>query len=152
MAFSVNKVTILGNVTREPELRFTPKGTPVCSLDLATNRSIKDETVSTGWRDIPTYHRIRVWGKTGERVAKIPKGAKVYVEGRLENRTYEKDGQKHYVTEIVAEDVIDCSPRTKAQVEPTTPAPETPAAQESVEEPGATPENPVAVNPEDIPF
>lgn len=104
MAFSVNKVTLLGNVARDPELRYTPNGTAVATMSIATNRSIKK---GDQWEDVASFHRVTVWGKLAEYVGKsLIKGDKVYGEGRLDYRNYEKNGQKVYVTDVVLETVI----------------------------------------------
>jgi len=113
MAFSVNKVTLLGNVARDVELRYTPNGTAVATFTLATNRSIKDENEQSGYRDIPSFHRVTVWSKLAEFASKqLYKGEKVYVEGRLDYRSYEKDGNTVYATDIVLDTII---PMAKAQ-------------------------------------
>lgn len=105
MAFSINRVEILGNVAREPEMRYTPNGNAVCSFSVATNHSIKQ---GNEYKDIPTFHNVVVWGKKAEWVAQnIHKGDKLYVEGRLDNRSWQdQQGNKKYKTEIVANEVI----------------------------------------------
>lgn len=99
----VNKVILVGRLGRDPELRYTQGGTPVCKLSVATDRKFKkgDEFVEeTEW------HRVTVWSKSAENCAKfLEKGRQVYVEGRLQTSSYEKDGEKKYSTEIVAETV-----------------------------------------------
>lgn len=148
MAFSVNRITLLGNVAREPELRYTPQGTAVCSFSMATNRSIKDESQQSGWRDIATFHRVVVWGKQGERVSTLPKGAKVYVEGRIDNRSYDQNGTKKYISEVIADQVIDLSGKkqtVKAQEE-------APVGQEQEPDNTEPVEGEEEVDPNDIPF
>jgi single-strand DNA-binding protein len=105
MSFSINMAIITGNVTRDPELRYTPSGAAVCSFGVATNHSIKK---GDQWTDIPTFHNIIVWGKQAEYISNtIKKGTKVSLTGRIDNRQYEaKDGTKKYISEIVAETVI----------------------------------------------
>ena len=105
MAFSINMAVITGNVTRDPELRYTPSGSAVCSFGVATNHSIKK---GEEWTDLPTFHNIVVWGKQGEYISNnIKKGTKVSIVGRIDNRQYDaKDGTKKYISEIVAETVI----------------------------------------------
>lgn len=104
MAFSINQVYLVGNVASEVELKYTPNGTAVLNFSLATNRSVKQ---GDNWQDVPTFHRIVVWSKLAEYLAQnISKGNKIVVTGRIENSTYEKDGQKFYKSEIVAQDVI----------------------------------------------
>ncbi len=96
---------ITGNVTRDPELRYTPSGTPVCSFGVATNHSIKKDDQ---WTDIPTFHNIVVWGKSAEYISNtVKKGMKVSLTGRIDNRQYDaKDGTKKYISEIIADTVI----------------------------------------------
>ena len=105
MAFSINLAIITGNVTRDPELRYTPSGSAVCSFGVATNHSVKKDDQ---WVDVPTFHNIVMWGKPAEYIANtIKKGTKVSLTGRIDNRQYDaKDGTKKYISEIVAETVI----------------------------------------------
>jgi single-strand DNA-binding protein len=105
MPFSINLAVITGNVTRDPELRYTPSGSAVCSFGVATNHSIKK---GDQWEDIPTFHNIVVWGKQAEYLTNvIKKGTKVSITGRIDNRQYDaKDGTKKYISEIVADTVI----------------------------------------------
>jgi len=105
MAFSINLAIITGNVTRDPELKFTPSGMAVCTFGVATNRSIKK---GDNWEDVPCFHNIVVWGKQAEYIANtVKKGIRVSIQGRIDNRSYEaKDGTKRYVSEIVADTVI----------------------------------------------
>jgi single-strand DNA-binding protein len=114
----VNKVTLIGNLTRDPELRYTESGRPVCSFGLATNRSW--ETKETGEkREETDFHRIVAWGKLGELCDKyLKKGRHVYLEGHLRSHSYEdKDGVTRAVTEIVLEDMVmlDAKPQAKEQ-------------------------------------
>ena len=105
MPFSINLAVITGNVTRDPELKYTPSGSAVCSFGVATNHSIKR---GDQWEDIPTFHNIVMWGKPAEFIANtVKKGTKVSITGRIDNRQYEaKDGTKRYISEIVADTVI----------------------------------------------
>jgi len=100
----MNKVTLVGNLGADPEVRFTPSGTPVANFRMATNESW---TGKDGNRQERTeWHRIVVWGKLGETCGKyLSKGRQVLVEGRLQTRSWDKDGEKRYTTEIVAERV-----------------------------------------------
>lgn len=98
---------LIGNLTRDPELRYTPQGTAVCTFGLATNRSWV--TSEGGDRKEETeFHRIVAWNKLGELCSQLlTKGRKVYVEGRLQTRTWQgQDGQQRTTTEIVIEDMI----------------------------------------------
>ncbi len=105
MAFSINIAIITGNLTRDPELRYTPSGTAVCSFGVATNHSIKKDDQ---WTDIPTFHNIVVWGKQAEYLSNnLKKGMKVSLTGRIDNRQYDaKDGTKKYISEIIADTVV----------------------------------------------
>lgn len=103
--FDLNRATLIGNVTKDPQLTYTPKGTAKITFSIATNRSMQNEDGS--YRDMPTFHNIVAWGKLAERMGKVlAKGKKVYVEGRIENRSYEKDGQTHRISEVIADNVI----------------------------------------------
>ena len=105
MPFSINMAVITGNVTRDPELRYTPSGAAVCSFGVATNHSIKK---GEQWENIPTFHNIVVWGKQAEYISNnVKKGMKVSLTGRIDNRQYDaKDGTKKYISEIIADTVI----------------------------------------------
>jgi single-strand DNA-binding protein len=104
MAASVNRVVLVGNLTRDPELRHTPSGTPVCSLRLAVNTRRKD--ASGQWADKPNYFSISVFGQQAESCAQyLSKGRPVAVDGRLEWREWEQDGNKREAVEIVADSV-----------------------------------------------
>ena len=106
MARNLNKATLIGNLTRDPELRYTPQGTAVCSFSVATNRQWKTE--SGDLKDDVEFHRIVAWNQLAEICSKmLKKGSKVYVEGRLQTRQWEAaDGQQRNVTEIVISDMI----------------------------------------------
>ena len=100
---SVNKVIVLGNLGRDPELRHTPAGKAVCTLRVATNESWTDQS---GERQERTeWHQIVVWGRSAENCNQyLKKGRSVFVEGRLQTRKWQdKEGQERYTTEIVAE-------------------------------------------------
>jgi len=114
---SLNKVMLIGNLTRDPELRYTPNGTAVCSFGLATNRSWIPSD-SSERREEAEFHRIVAWNKLAELCAQLlSKGRKVYIEGRLQTRSWESpSGEKRQGTDIVAEDmVILDSKRTEAK-------------------------------------
>ena len=105
MASGVNKVILIGHLGADPDMRYTPSGAGVCELRVATSESWKDKN---GQRQERTeWHRVVVWGKTAEICAKyLTKGRQVYVEGRIQTRTYDdKEGQKRYMTEVIANDV-----------------------------------------------
>ena len=103
---SLNKVILIGNLTRDPELRYTPSGTAVCTFGLATNRSWT--TQSGEVKEDTEFHRIVAWNKLGELCSQLlSKGRKVYVEGRLSTRTWTaQDNTQKTTTEIVIEDMI----------------------------------------------
>jgi single-strand DNA-binding protein len=105
MAGNLNKVFLVGNLTRDPELRHTAQGTSVANFSIAVNRSYKGN--DGDFKKEVSYFNIVVWGKTGENCSKyLSKGRSVLVEGRLANRSYEtQDGQKRTITEIVADNV-----------------------------------------------
>ena len=102
---SVNKVILIGNLGADPELKYTPSQRPLCNLRIATTEVYKDKA---GQRQEKTeWHRVTVWGDQAENCNKyLAKGRSVYVEGRLQTRSYDKDGQKHYATDIVADRVV----------------------------------------------
>jgi single-strand DNA-binding protein len=101
----VNKVIIVGRLGRDPEVRYTPDGTAVTNLSVATSLEWKDK--KTGEKKGKTeWHRVVVFRKLAELCGEyLSKGRQVYVDGRLQTRSWEKDGQTHYTTEIVANDV-----------------------------------------------
>lgn len=102
---SVNKAIIIGNLGKNPEVRFTQSGQPVCNFTVATNERWTDKGGQTQERT--EWHRIVVWGKQAEHCGQyLTKGRSVYVEGRIQTREWQdKDGKKNYTTEIVATNV-----------------------------------------------
>jgi single-strand DNA-binding protein len=102
---SVNKTIIVGHVGRKPEARYTNDGTCVCNFSVATSETWRDKT--SGEKTEKTeWHRIVAWRKLGEICEKyLSKGRQVYVEGKLETRSWEQDGVTRYMTEIIARDV-----------------------------------------------
>jgi single-strand DNA-binding protein len=102
---SVNKVILVGNLGADPELKYTPSNRALCNLRIATTDVFKDKG---GQRQERTeWHRVTVWGESAENCNKyLAKGRSVYVEGRLQTRSYDKDGQKHYATDVVADRVV----------------------------------------------
>src|SRR6266550_2414605 len=104
MARSFNQVTLMGNLTRDPELRTTPNGASVCSFSLALNRSYKN--ADGDWKEATDFIDIVAWGPLGERVAQyLTKGRPALVSGRLQSRSWEQDGNKRSKVEVVAQDV-----------------------------------------------
>lgn len=104
MARSFNQVILMGNLTRDPELRQTPNGQNVCSFSLALNRSYKG--ADGNWQEATDYVDVVAWGPLGERVAQyLSKGRPCLVNGRLQSRSWEQEGQKRSKIEVVAQDV-----------------------------------------------
>ncbi len=166
MARSLNRVQLIGNLTRDPELRYTPQGTGVCTFGLATNRSWTTDNGDK--KDEAEYHKIVAWNKLGELCSQLlSKGRKVYVEGRLATRSWTgQDGVQKTTTEIVIDDMIILDSR-KEGVEQT--APQDMSYGEGVEDQDSEESKPKAkkaekkeekvekvesdeVNPDDIPF
>lgn len=106
MAASLNRVILVGNLTKDPELKFIPSGSAVCNLRMAMNRKWKSQ--SGEWKDEVTYVTVVVWGKSGEACGEyLKKGSPVLIEGRLQNRSWDdkETGQKRSVLEVVSERV-----------------------------------------------
>jgi len=134
---NLNKVILIGNLTRDPEMRYTPQGNAVASFVVATNR----EWVVGGERKQSVdFHNIVAWNKLAEICGQLlKKGTKVYVEGRLQTRDWtDTTGVKKYKTEIVIEDMIILSPKkdgeSSEETELETATPEVPATEETVAE------------------
>jgi len=110
---SLNKVMIIGNLGRDPEMRYTPSGQPVTQFTVAVNRNYKNQAGE--WQEETEWFRIVAWGPLAERTAEyLRKGRKVYIEGRLQTRQWEgQDGQKRYTTELVANTVTPLDPRPR---------------------------------------
>lgn len=105
MASSVNKVILVGNLTKDPEIKTFDTGSKACRFSVATNRQWKDKNGDK--KEEVEFTNVTTWGKLAEICAEyLVKGKKVYIEGRLQTRTYDKDGQKHYATEVVAENMV----------------------------------------------
>ena len=106
MAKSVNKVILVGNLGKDPELKHTSSGTAVATMTVATNERFKDK--SGEWQDKTEWHNVVLWQRLAEIAAEyLKKGRSVYIEGRLQTRSWEdKQGQKRYTTEIVASDLV----------------------------------------------
>ena len=101
---SLNRVMLIGRLCSDPEMSYTPGGHQVTPLRLATNRTLTSQDGNR--REESEFHDIVVWGKAAEAVAQhTRKGAQVYIEGRLQTRSWEQDGMKRYKTEVVAEQV-----------------------------------------------
>ena len=107
MAKSVNKVILIGNLGKDPEVKFTPSGTAVAKFSLATNERYKDK--SGEWQDRTEWHNIVAWQRLAEIVGEyVKKGNKLYIEGRLQTSSWEdkQSGEKKYRTEIIAHDLV----------------------------------------------
>ncbi len=106
MSRSLNKASLIGNLTKDPELRYTPQGTAVCTFTVATNRQWRTE--GGDLRDEAEFHRIVAWDKLAEICAKmLSRGKKVFVEGRIQTRRWTgQDGQTRTTTEIVISDML----------------------------------------------
>jgi single-strand DNA-binding protein len=102
---SGNSITIVGNITRDPELRFTPSGQANTRIGVAVNRRWQDKG-SGEWQEATSFFDVVCWRELAENVSEsLGRGARVVVTGRLEQRTYEKDGEKRSVIEIIADEV-----------------------------------------------
>lgn len=157
MARSLNQVFLMGNLTRDPELRQTPSGQSVVSFSLALNRAYKDQ--GGEWQEVTDFIDIVAWAQLAERVAQyLGKGRRCLVQGRLQSRSWEQDGQKRSKVEVLANDVTfldsrgtaeggDSGPATSAASEK--PKPSKPAKKDDVviEDIGDEP-----INLDDIPF
>jgi single-strand DNA-binding protein len=105
MARSLNKVTLIGRLGRDPEMRYTASGTAVCTFTLATNRFRQGQDGSP--QEDTDWHTVVTWDKLAETCNQfLSKGRLVYVEGALQTRSWEQDGQKRYKTEVVAREMI----------------------------------------------
>lgn len=168
MARSLNKVILIGNLTRDPELRYTPNGTAVCTIGIATNRQWKTESGEK--KEDVEFHRLVAWNKLAEICANLlKKGRKVYVEGRLQTRSWQaQDGAQRSTTEIVISDMIVLDPRRdgestsinefdipeegESQTTPTDTAEEIPAPKGKKASKGKKAEEKEPAGEEDIPF
>lgn len=104
MSKSINQVVIMGNLTRDPELRSTPNGQSVCSFSLALNRSYKD--TAGNWQEMTDFIDVVAWGNLAERTSQyLSKGRRALVTGRLQQRSWDQDGQKRSKVEVLANDV-----------------------------------------------
>ncbi|HEY2392519.1 MAG TPA: single-stranded DNA-binding protein [Candidatus Angelobacter sp.] len=107
MAKSVNKVILVGNLGKDPEVKFTPSGVPVAKFSLATNERFKDK--GGEWQDRTEWHNIVAWQRLAEIIGEyVKKGSKIYIEGRLQTSSWEdkQSGEKKYRTEVVASDLV----------------------------------------------
>lgn len=161
MARSLNRVQLIGNLTRDPELRYTPSGTAVCSFSIATNRSWTTDTGEK--KDEVEFHRIVAWNKLAELCSQfLTKGRKVFVEGRLSTRSWNaQDGTQKQTTEIIISDMILLDSRREGGAEhaeesvvsePAEDVKEPKKAAKAKEEPAVEEPAVEEVAPDDIPF
>ncbi len=104
---SLNRVQLIGNLGKDPEVKYTPQGTPVAKITIATNERFKDK--DGNWQDRTEWHNVVLWQRLAEIAGEyLKKGGKVYIEGRLQTRSWDDktSGQKKYMTEVVASDLI----------------------------------------------
>ena len=151
---NLNKVMLIGRLTRDPEMRYTPSGSPVTSFSLATNRY--GQGTDGEKKEYTDYHNVVVWNIGKRNLAEIAgqylhKGSLVYVEGRLQTRSWEgQDGQKRRVTEIIANDVQFLEPRGAGSgATAGAPARSAAPAHEDIPAPDDAPRD---VDPDEIPF
>ena len=113
---ALSKIQIIGNLGRDPELRYTPNGRPVASFTVAVNQSTKNQQ-SGEWIESTNWFRVDVWGDRGERVAEtLRKGSRVFVDGRFKAREYDaNDGQKRMSLDITADTVLGLDKREAAE-------------------------------------
>ena len=155
----LNKVTLIGNLTRKPELKSLPSGSYVCNFSIATNRTWKDKNGTK--KEEVEFHNVIAFGKTAEVITQwMDKGSQIYIEGRLKTSTWEKDGIKHYKTEIIVENFqfgsngqkgVKNEPKNTEQVKPQVEAKTSNVGQNQANDEGI--DYPIEeINPEDIPF
>lgn len=167
MARSLNKAMLIGNLTRDPEMRYTPQGAAVCTFGVATNRDWKTETGEK--KEDVEFHNIVAWNKLAEICSQyLKKGGKVYVEGRLSTSTWQApDGAQRNKTEVVISDMVMLDKKTgepSSDIDIPEPTIESQVASEEVAEKPANPTSPKATRgkgkkepteeptEEDIPF
>ena len=146
----LNKAMVYGNLTRDPEMKALPSGMQVCSFSLATNRVYNDRDGKR--QEAVDYHNIVVFGKQAENCAKyLTKGSATYVEGRMQTRSWDKDGQKQYRTEVIA-DRVQFGPKGGSTSGAAAEGASTSKGSDNRSE-SALPDYPEEeINPEDIPF
>jgi single-strand DNA-binding protein len=115
---SLNKAMIIGNLGRDPEMRYTPGGQAVTQFTVAVNRNFRGQDGE--WQEETEWFRVVAWGQTGERAAEnLRKGGKVYVEGRIQTRQWEDNtGAKRYTTELIADRVTNLERRPREDGDP----------------------------------
>ncbi len=104
-ARSLNRATLIGNIGKDPELRRTPQGTSVCTIRLATTETYKNKR--NEWQEVTDWHSVVLWDRLAEIAAQLlRKSDRIFIEGKIRTRTFEKDGQKKHFTEIIAQNLI----------------------------------------------
>ena len=144
---SFNRITLVGNLGRDPELRYTPQGTPVCSFTMATNERRRDKAGES--QDVTTWFRVTLWGRQAETASQyLTKGRPIYVEGRLRVEEWtDKDGRSRYTLEVHATDMQFIGARND-DATASTPTHRSDSAQNAPVEPPTNAE----VSDDDIPF
>lgn len=109
---SLNQVQLIGNLGKDPEVKYTQSGTPVAKFSIATNESFKDKKGE--WQERTDWHTVVVWARLAEIVKEyLSKGDKVYISGRLQTRSWDDAGTKRYATEVIGADLIMLSTQKK---------------------------------------
>lgn len=157
MARSVNQAILMGNLTRDPELRQTPSGQNVTSFSLALNRSYKGQNGE--WQEATDYVDIVAWGPLAERISQyVNKGSRILVQGRLQSRSWDQDGQKRSKVEVIANDVTFLDGRGTADNGGSSSAPSTSQSAPSAPQPAKKKDEVIEdigdepINLDDIPF
>jgi single-strand DNA-binding protein len=151
MAKSVNKVILIGNLGKDPEVKYTPSGTAVAKITLATNERFKDKAGE--WQDRTEWHNVVLWARLAEIAGEyLKKGGKVYIEGRLQTRSWDdkNTNQKKYMTEVVANDLVLLSGRGDGESSGYSRAAAANNFDQRTPEPEHAPSGPIT--DEDIPF
>lgn len=159
MAKSVNKVILVGNLGKDPEVKYTPSGVPVAKFSLATNERYKDKAGE--WQDRTEWHSVVVWQRLAEIVGEyVKKGSKIYIEGRLQTSSWEdkQSGEKKYRTEIIAHDLVllggrgDADGGERASRGASAGSSSAPSEQRAPQTEEAAQAHPAEITDEDIPF
>jgi single-strand DNA-binding protein len=146
---SFNKIILVGNLGRDPELRYTPQGTPVCSFSLATNERRKDRTTGEN-NDVTTWFRVTLWGRQAETASQyLTRGRPVYIEGRLRIEEWtDRDGKPRHTLEVHATDMQFIGGGARGEEGGGAPAPPRTSAPPS----DSGPEPPGDLNDDEVPF
>jgi single-strand DNA-binding protein len=145
---TLNKVYLIGSAGRDPEIRSTDSGAVIASLSIATSNRFKDK--AGNWQENAEWHSLVAFQRTAEVIRDyVKKGSPIHVEGRLQTRSWDKDGQKQYRTEIVVENLIllGSGEKSRGNAARASSSPSTPPTTPSWEEVGSQ-----AISDEDIPF